>query len=237
MASTGSMPGSSDKGVISIRSVPDDREIQSIVSDPTKLGCYLLFSPDGQYLASSKTATRCRCGVWPTGSRSSARNRGKSAAWAFSPDSRQLAVGQQGWILRFDLATGQEINRWPLPGSGTRHAWPFTRTTAGWPSATPTSSVASVYDATNGKLVAEPAGRVRSIEQVVAWHPDGDRLAVAGSDPRIQIWDVAAKRKLATLEGHVQQVTCLSFHPDGDLLASAPGTAPCGSGILPRDGS
>ena len=57
--------------------------------------------------------------------------------------------------------------------------------------------------------------------QVVAWHPDGDRLAVAGSDPRIQIWDVAAKRKLATLEGHVEQVTALSFHPDGGLLASS----------------
>ena len=29
-----------------------------------------------------------------------------------------------------------------------------------------------------------------------------------------------AKRKLATLEGHVQQVTALAFHPGGELLAS-----------------
>src|SRR5262249_14186601 len=41
-----------------------------------------------------------------------------------------------------------------------------------------------------------------------------------GSEPRIQIWNVAAKRKVATLEGHAQVVTTLTFHPDGELLAS-----------------
>src|SRR5207237_511637 len=56
--------------------------------------------------------------------------------------------------------------------------------------------------------------------QVVAWHPDGDRLAVAGSDPRIQVWSVSSKRKLVTLTGHAQRVTTVAFHPDGELLAS-----------------
>ena len=51
--------------------------------------------------------------------------------------------------------------------------------------------------------------------QVVAWHPDGERLAVAGSDPRIQIWNVAAKRKVATLEGHAQNVTDADVSPRG----------------------
>ncbi len=76
-----------------------------------------------------------------------------------------------------------------------------------------------MYDATSGDLLADlPVGAMSN--QVVAWHPDGERLAVAGSDPRIQIWNVAAKRKVATLEGHVQHVPALTFHPDGDLLAS-----------------
>src|SRR5262249_53518511 len=43
---------------------------------------------------------------------------------------------------------------------------------------------------------------------------------VGGSEARIQIWNVPAKRKVATLEGHVQQVVGLTIHPDGDLLAS-----------------
>jgi WD40 repeat protein/tetratricopeptide (TPR) repeat protein len=59
------------------------------------------------------------------------------------------------------------------------------------------------------------------IEQVVAWHPDGERLAISGgAEGRIQIWDVAGGRKLAVLEGHVQHVVTLSFHPTGQLLAS-----------------
>src|SRR5262249_46775087 len=77
----------------------------------------------------------------------------------------------------------------------------------------------SVHDAASGALLSElPVGAMR--DQVVAWHPDGERLAVAGSDPRIQIWDVASRRKLADLEGHAQQVTAVMFHPDGELLSS-----------------
>src|SRR5947209_20632345 len=34
------------------------------------------------------------------------------------------------------------------------------------------------------------------------------------------MWDVVAKRRLANLQGHAEQVTVLSFHPDGRLLAS-----------------
>src|SRR5262249_49033500 len=57
-------------------------------------------------------------------------------------------------------------------------------------------------------------------EPLVAWQPGGDRLAVAGSDPRIQIWNVSARTKVATLEGHVQEVVQVTFHPQADLLAS-----------------
>jgi WD40 repeat protein len=53
-----------------------------------------------------------------------------------------------------------------------------------------------------------------STQEIVAWHP------ASGSDPRIQIWDVESKLKLAALEGHAQKVTGLSFHPEGGLLAS-----------------
>src|SRR5262249_33259220 len=49
---------------------------------------------------------------------------------------------------------------------------------------------------------------------------DGEHLAVASSDPRIQIWDVAARRRVATLAGHAHNVTQLTFHPGGGLLAS-----------------
>src|SRR5262249_43174976 len=139
--------------------------------------------------------------------------------WAFSPDSRQLAFGEQGRVRCFDLATGQERSCWELPGASPAHSLAFhpdnRRLAVGyW-----TSDFVSVHDATNGEVVAKlPLGANQP--QIVAWDPDGERLAVAGSDPRIQIWNVPAARRAATLEGHVQQVTFLTFHPDGGLLAS-----------------
>src|SRR5262249_4279041 len=78
---------------------------------------------------------------------------------------------------------------------------------------------ASVFDAASGELLAElPAGPVS--DQVVAWHPDGERLAVSGTDARVQVWNVAAKRVVANMEGHGQRVTAVTIHPDGELLAS-----------------
>ena len=133
------------------------------------------------------------------------------------PDGRRLAVGHRGWVLCFDLAAGRELRRWRLPGRARTLAFhPDGRKLAVGYSET---IAASVYDATSGALLANlPVETMR--EQFVAWHPDGERLAVAGSDPRIQIWDVAARRRVATLEGHVQFVSALSFHPGGDLVAS-----------------
>src|SRR5262249_32993744 len=139
--------------------------------------------------------------------------------WAFSPDSRHLLVSQRDWIIRFDLATGRECNRWQLPGKANANLLAFhpdnRRLAVGYQD----SEFASVYDATNGQLVANLFVGA-SQQQIVAWHPDGERLAVASLDENIQIWNVAARRKVATLEGHVQTVTVLSFRPDGDLLAS-----------------
>jgi WD40 repeat protein len=82
--------------------------------------------------------------------------------------------------------------------------------------------MSKVYDSTDGAVLAElpVSPSMEIVEQVVAWHPDGRRLAVAGSDPRIQIWDVEQRQQVARCDGHAQQVTELSFHPGGGLLAS-----------------
>src|SRR5262249_38887703 len=77
----------------------------------------------------------------------------------------------------------------------------------------------SVFDPANGDGAAElPVGAMGG--QTVAWHPHGELLAVGGDDALIHIWDVPSKRKLATLDGHSQNVWQLTFHPDGGLLAS-----------------
>ena len=66
-----------------------------------------------------------------------------------------------------------------------------------------------------------PAGDAGSVD-ALAWHPDGRRLAIGFDGPtgRVEIWDTAERRTLATLEGHAQGVGGMAFHPGGDLLVT-----------------
>jgi WD40 repeat protein len=55
-----------------------------------------------------------------------------------------------------------------------------------------------------------------------ALSPDGRRIAAAGHDKTIKVWDLADGRELATLRGHAGDlVIALAFSPDGARLASA----------------
>ncbi len=54
----------------------------------------------------------------------------------------------------------------------------------------------------------------------VAFSPDGKRLASAGADRTVLLWDVPASQVWATLRGHRGRVYAAAFHPDGQTFAS-----------------
>jgi WD40 repeat protein len=176
-------------------------------------------SPDERFLLALSNTL----GVWhvPGGEPALHEKLNSCRAHAFSSDGRRLAVGQGEWIRCFDLPSFREGKRWRVRGPVCSLAFnpDSAKLAVGFLTTDFFARNTCVYDATSGALVASlPVGPMEN--QQVAWHPDGERLAVAGSDPRIQLWHVATGRQLATLVGHVQEVPHLAFHPGGDLLAS-----------------
>jgi WD40 repeat protein len=55
----------------------------------------------------------------------------------------------------------------------------------------------------------------------VAFSPDGSRIAAAGDDRTVKLWDTATGTEVLTLRGHEEPVSRLAFSPDGRRIASA----------------
>jgi WD40 repeat protein len=56
-----------------------------------------------------------------------------------------------------------------------------------------------------------------------AFHPDGKRLATAGRDRAVWLWDLEHREEVARLPGHTTYVWSLAFSPDGKTLVSGSG--------------
>jgi WD40 repeat protein len=218
-------------GVITVHSVPDGGEVGRIESQRETEA--LFFSQDGSLLAQSTPSSdgTKMWTVWRWADAHSVLGKPVRGEWriAFSPDNHYIAIAQENYILRFNLETGKEVNRWKVRGRVNALAFnPDSRKLAvGYDD----PQVTSIYDTATGTIRAElPVGAVNS--QVLAWHPDGIRLAIGSSDPRIQIWNVNTKLKVASLEGHVQLVTNLSSIQMVSCSLPGAGKAFAASGIL-----
>jgi serine/threonine protein kinase len=217
-------------GIITIRSIPEYREIirlSGLAVSPGEKTPWLLFGPESRFLA--ETLVDGRLQIWQLTEQRAVFPYALSNFFGvcFSPDGKVVAAAQSivesaqktNYLIKcFDLSNGVELRSWHVPHRvfSLAFAPDNRRLAAGYFD----SRLISVLDLNALKPIAQLPIE-HSSEELVTWHPGGRHLAAAGSDPRIQIWDVEAKKLAAVLQGHSQQVICLSFHPRGELLASS----------------
>src|SRR5690606_19097509 len=53
------------------------------------------------------------------------------------------------------------------------------------------------------------------------WSPDGSRIAMAGADGEVALWNARSGRLERSFAGHAHWVTAAAFHPDGERLLTA----------------
>lgn len=174
-------------------------------------------SPDGRHLA---VALAREIQLWDVdGRRVTFTRPGKTLRLEFTTDSRRAMIGSaDGKVLVVDVAGGHELasfspgyapSLFALNPDGTQIAIADERGDGGvelWTIDSPTK-IATLKLAESGPAFA------------LAWSPRGDSLAVSlrNASP-VEIWDVAERQPIATLEGHGQQVSALGFHPNGNLV-------------------
>jgi len=146
----------------------------------------------------------------------------------FSPDGRHLITA--GWdrvVKIWDLRdAGREelAPRWTLAepanfttsASGMALSPDGSRLAIGGPTG---DGNVRLYDMTTGKLLLTMMGDYRVVS--LAFSADGRRLAAAGHDRIVRLWDTTTGNEILRLAGHNGIVGCVLFSPDGKRLASA----------------
>ncbi|MBX3083226.1 MAG: protein kinase [Anaerolineae bacterium] len=192
----------------------------------------VVFSPDGQYVASGGRDGKVLLWERSTGKLMQTFEGHTDAivGLAFSSDGSKLVTGSfDKTCILWDVATGKPIRtftgtekrvrsvnyspdgRYVVAGTGDWTAW--------------------MWDADTGKLVhqfgADEATRHKDFILSVAFSPDSKILATGSGDKTVRLWDVATGEplelngKFLDLVGHTAFVESVRFSPDGSQIVTA----------------
>jgi WD40 repeat protein len=140
-------------------------------------------------------------------------------ALSFSPDAKLLATVDRdiGLVKVWDATTGREAFSCNFTDGGI--VWDAAFSPDGKRLAACSSKLIRIWDvasrATQATWPSDSKGN-----PYMAFSPDGNRLAVGGSEGLAELWDTATGQKVESFKGHLGRVSAIAFSPDGARLAT-----------------
>ena len=141
----------------------------------------------------------------------------------FTKDSNSVVVGKNDGVAVLEIPSGQELKTF-----GPLSSYPVAVAVSAdgrWIAAAPivdnpSGGTVHIWDAASGaemQVIPQTAGE--SV-MTLSFSPDGRRLASAGFDAKIKIWDTESGLELLTLSGHTSWIWKMHFSPDGRRILS-----------------
>jgi WD40 repeat protein/serine/threonine protein kinase len=184
--------------------------VASVAFHPTDRRCLASASTDG---------TVKLWDPWSGRELHSLRHANWIAAMAFSPDGQRLVTGGGKMLKVWDVTTAKEI----CPGQSAGVVLSVVFSPDGKCLASSSyRPVIQLFDAATGQEVRTPLRDHSFLVQGLAFSPrEHHLLASADADSKVRLWDVQRGKELRVLEPqHAARTKCVTFSPDGKLLAS-----------------
>lgn len=219
-------PASPEKNrVTALALLPDATKVVSAGAD----GVLRLWSSDRpQGESSADLVRRWRpAGFTPLGKLALRQTLSPSFAQAwfatFSPDGKWLAVGgrnTQKQLVLYDAATLEEAARIDVGHPLVMHS---VFSPDGRSLAIGAGAALKTWNVERREFEATMRGHSKGI-RMIAFSPDGQRVATAGEDGKTIVWDAARGEQLFSLKAENNLAFyCVAFSPDGRLLATGGG--------------